>query len=384
MRVLLVTDGIFPYALGGMQKHSYYLAKYLDREGVRVRVVHCAMDLQEEEVQHPTFAGAKGLSFSRVAFPVLSTTPGHYLRANKLYSKNVLHKMRPLLDDFDLIYCQGFTALAFINAKQRGEIHIPVLSNLHGYEMFQRAASAKDALGQFPLRRLAKKIALGSDAVFSFGGHITGILQRIGVPKENILECPIGIDENWLVNAVPPTDSSERRFVFVGRNERRKGLKELNIALHRMLEKGARDLTFHFIGPLQPNNRIHDERITYHGTVREEALIKEILRGSDILVCPSFSEGMPTVIMEAMASGLAILATDVGAVNQQVEGNGWLLPAPGTENIQSALEQALRIPAAALTAMKEKSLERVRSRFTWEKVIKQKVELLKLVLSRVP
>ncbi|MFZ1666304.1 MAG: glycosyltransferase family 4 protein, partial [Flavobacteriales bacterium] len=104
---------------------------------------------------------------------------------------------------------------------------------------------------------------------------------------------------------------------------------------------------------------------------------------SDVLVCPSYSEGMPTVIMEAMASGLAILATDVGAVNQQVEGNGWLLPSPEVGSIQSALEQAVRISAADLTAMKEKSLDRASSRFTWGKVIKRKMELLQLMLDRV-
>jgi glycosyltransferase involved in cell wall biosynthesis len=384
MRVLLVTDGIYPFAMGGMQKHSYYLAKYLVREGVRIHVVHCGKDLAEgAELQHPAYAGASGLSFSNVTFPALPKIPGHYLRANKLYSKNVLQQMRPFLDDFDLVYCQGFTAWAFIQAREHGELRIPVVSNLHGYEMFQRAPSRKDALGQLPLRHLAKKISLGSDAVFSFGGHISGILQRIGLRKENILECPIGIDESWLVNGIPPSDGGERRFVFVGRDERRKGLKELNLALHGLLKEGSTEFKFDFIGPVQQVNRIADARITYHGAVREEALIKKVLRSSDVLVCPSYSEGMPTVIMEAMASGLAILATDVGAVNQQVEGNGWLLASPEVGSIQSALEQAVRISAADLTAMKEKSLDRASSRFTWGKVIKRKVELLKLMLDRV-
>ena len=46
----------------------------------------------------------------------------------------------------------------------------------------------------------------------------------------------------------------------------------------------------------------------------------------DILLCPSYSEGMPNVILEAMSRGLAIIATNVGAIRLLVsEDNGVLL-----------------------------------------------------------
>lgn len=40
MRIALITDGIAPYVLGGMQKHSYYLAKYFAKNKVYVDLVH--------------------------------------------------------------------------------------------------------------------------------------------------------------------------------------------------------------------------------------------------------------------------------------------------------------------------------------------------------
>ena len=40
MRIALLTDGIYPYVMGGMQRHSYYLAKYLARAGVHVDLYH--------------------------------------------------------------------------------------------------------------------------------------------------------------------------------------------------------------------------------------------------------------------------------------------------------------------------------------------------------
>mgnify|MGYP000917428566 FL=1 len=40
MKIALITDGIWPYVLGGMQKHSFYLCKYLAQNGVQVTLVH--------------------------------------------------------------------------------------------------------------------------------------------------------------------------------------------------------------------------------------------------------------------------------------------------------------------------------------------------------
>ena len=45
------------------------------------------------------------------------------------------------------------------------------------------------------------------------------------------------------------------------------------------------------------------------------------------MVCPSYSEGMPNVILEAMARGLAIIATDVGAIAEMVDSTNGILMA---------------------------------------------------------
>ena len=40
MHIALLTDGIFPFVIGGIQKHSYYLVKYLAQEGIKVDLYH--------------------------------------------------------------------------------------------------------------------------------------------------------------------------------------------------------------------------------------------------------------------------------------------------------------------------------------------------------
>lgn len=102
----------------------------------------------------------------------------------------------------------------------------------------------------------------------------------------------------------------------------------------------------------------------------------------DVLVCPSYSEGMPTVIMEGMSSGLAIISTDVGAVNQQVSNqNGWLLSEPTIDLIYASILEAIKISDELLVAKKIKSIELVQKKYIWETVIQRKIAFLKEIIA---
>ena len=94
------------------------------------------------------------------------------------------------------------------------------------------------------------------------------------------------------------------KFVFVGRNERRKGIEELNAAIRQLKTEKLPPYEIHFIGPIPREHQLTGDHIFYHGEIRDTQKIKELLRASDILICPSHSEGMPNVILEGMASGL--------------------------------------------------------------------------------
>lgn len=41
MKIAILTDGIYPFVIGGMQKHSYYLARFLVLRGHEITLVHC-------------------------------------------------------------------------------------------------------------------------------------------------------------------------------------------------------------------------------------------------------------------------------------------------------------------------------------------------------
>jgi glycosyltransferase involved in cell wall biosynthesis len=74
---------------------------------------------------------------------------------------------------------------------------------------------------------------------------------------------------------------------------------------------------------------VDGENILFLGQ-KDQREVAAILRSSDIFVNPSYSEGLPTSVLEAGAAGLAIVATDVGGTREIIEdGKTGFLVSPG-------------------------------------------------------
>lgn len=377
MKILLLTDGIYPFQLGGMQKHSLILARLLADHGIYVHLVHCGGEGYSEQQFKTLFTKARQAYITEtvIAFPKMDPFPGHYLRENKRYSNHIYDQIavdqKGNENPYDLVYAQGFTGWEFIKERKAGNWNVPVVVNFHGFEMFQKPPSLTVKAAFALLKGTVRTMIREADYVYSFGGQIHSILQEEGVSEERLMLQSNGIDHSWLVSDIKHL-GEVRNFVFIGRYERRKGIEELNQVLELLI---SADTPFRmtFIGPIPENKRIVDERITYAGEVRDEAKMKQYLREVDCLLCPSHSEGMPTVILEGMASGLAIIATDVGAVSRQVSGNGILLPEPDVILIKEAIQRICRLPASKVEKMQEESLRLIREQFLWQKVIESKI-----------
>ncbi|MGQ1947091.1 glycosyltransferase family 4 protein [Geofilum sp. OHC36d9] len=378
MHLSLFTDGIYPIVMGGMQKHSYYLAKYLARNGVLVDVYH-TVDVTSQPLeleQYFTPKEQKNIRFFAIPFPRNHYFPGHYLWESYLYSKRVYEVWRRQPKP-DFVYVQGFSGWKLLNAQPE----VPTGINFHGVEMFQKAPDLRVKLEHRLLRRAVKWNLRNTSFIFSLGGKLSGIQKKIS-PNNQIITIPIGITDDWL-NTSDFRVNVPRKLVFIGRYERRKGVEELNEVLKKMLSGSAPLFEMHFIGPIPAGKQLkNNKQIHYHGAVRDENTIKQILRDSDVLVCPSWSEGMPTVILEAMASGCAIVATDVGAVVEQVDdSNGLLIPPGNSEALGNALQRVLELPDEELKKMKKASIERIKEKFLWESVAQKNIEKINIIIA---
>ena len=119
MRIALLTDGIHPYVLGGMQTHSFYLAKYFAKNKIHVDLYHPRVEVSQE-LFLKCFTPEEIVYIHSVFidFPKKAYFPGHYIYESYCYSKNIykkyLEKEAP-----DFIYAQGFTGWEFIKNKQK-------------------------------------------------------------------------------------------------------------------------------------------------------------------------------------------------------------------------------------------------------------------------
>jgi glycosyltransferase involved in cell wall biosynthesis len=374
MKLLVVTDGITPFVVGGMQKHSSNLVKALVELGHEVTLLHC-MPWSQTLPNRASVLGALNLSDSVqlkticISFPKAGLFPGHYLKESYYYSKSCYDAVKNQLDEFDFIYAKGFTGWYFLHEKSKG-VKMPLIGiKFHGYEMFQRPINWRMRLQNWLLQKPVIWLNQRADFVFSYGGKITDLIKSIGVDPTRIIEIPTGIDHAWVVPSLTHKVGEIRRILFVGRYERRKGIEELHQVMPALLDDS--NVEFHLIGPIPPSKKYKHERVIYHGQLRESREIQKVMDTCDILVTPSHSEGMPNVIMEGMARGLAVVATDVGAVSAVTgDNNGVLIPQMSANALQKALSKMVHMSSSEIDELRLASLSAIRA-FDWNTIGKR-------------
>lgn len=379
MKIALLTDGIYPFIIGGMQRHSYFLAKYLAQNKIYTRVYHCILPEQENlynEKLKEIFSKDElnFLELIKLPFDFSSLFPGYYLLESYRYSKRIYDHLIKDISEFDFIYTKGFTAWYLLQHRQKFFPKIAV--KLHGYEMYQYSPNLKTKLQHYLLRFPAKFVSKNADIVFSYGGKITNILKNeLNIPTEKIIEIPTGIETNLISHTITEYHTPIR-FVYVGRYEERKGIKNLNAAIIELINQ-KRNFEFHFIGDIPTHLQINDSRVKYYGSIFNYSKIQSLLKSMDVLVCPSYSEGMPNVIVEAMASGLTIVATDVGAISKLVNNStGYLIKNNDETLITNTLNSIIDTKKEVLQSKKTAALQHIQN-FTWEKIIKTLIENIK-------
>jgi glycosyltransferase involved in cell wall biosynthesis len=372
MHIAVLTDGISPYVLGGMQRHSFYLVNSLLQLGEEITLVHSVGADQNlpsnEEVKKLFTSNTDKLHIIGLKFPNIDQFPGHYLRESYRYSCEVFESLKHQWEKFDFIYAKGFTAWCILEKKTKGFHMAPVGIKFHGYEMYQKTTSIKGKLEQFMFKPPVIFNTRNANIVFSYGGEITAIIKKIGVEEDRIAEITGGVDDSWLSEKKLEV-GSPRKFVFVGRAERRKGISDLNHAVKKL---DVNKVEFHWIGPIPEDKKLSLSNCFYHGLVSDVEELQKILDKMDVLVLPSHAEGMPNVVLEAMARGCAIIATEVGAVSMMVSDKNGKLIEPGNRNdLIKSLRAFTEMSDEDLLEKREASRTLVRQKFLWSHIAKQ-------------
>jgi glycosyltransferase involved in cell wall biosynthesis len=194
---------------------------------------------------------------------------------------------------------------------------IPVLASCHGTDLrqFQNCT------------HLRKKVRSGCsrlDAALALSGaQKIDIVKHYGLPPEKVVVTGAGFDDT-LFRAVPKPDPRPVQLVYTGKFIQAKGLPWLLKALQPLAKP---QWHLHLVGGgsgpqkaacLRLAEALGD-RVTVHGQI-PQANLAAIFRQSHIFVLSSFFEGLPLVVLEALASGCRVVATDLPGVREIAPG----------------------------------------------------------------
>jgi glycosyltransferase involved in cell wall biosynthesis len=187
--------------------------------------------------------------------------------------------------------------------------------------------------------------------------------------KIKVVGC--GVDELFLdqdPSALPPIPEAPR-FVCVGRLVPQKGQMLLLEAMAKLASEGVRiELTFAGDGALRPalEKRIAElnlsDRVRLGGWMSNEQVRAEMLN-SRAMVLPSFAEGLPVVIMEALALHRPVVTTRIAGTPELVtDGCGWVVTAGSVDELADALRAAASASREELARMGAEGARRVQER----------------------
>lgn len=236
---------------------------------------------------------------------------------------------------------------------------VALLARELGGPTFSFTCHGPDEFDKPKLIHLGEKVHGASmvAAISSFGrSQLYRWVHKDEWAKVQVVRC--GVDESYLDHVATPVPAT-KRIVSVGRLSEQKGQLLLVRAVAALVKKGL-DVELVLVGDGDMRGDIEEviarEGIRAHvritGYVAGDVVQREIL-DARAFVLPSFAEGLPVAIMEALALARPVVSTYVAGIPELVVPGrtGWLVPAGSAEALVPALEAVLATDPGRLSAM---------------------------------
>ena len=291
----------------------------------------------------------------------------HYWRAGELARwtvRGLLHARRLVsVQGYDVCHCWAGWPSGVIGYQLRARV--PYIVSLRG----------SDVPGYNPRLRLLDPLLMRYVArrVWHRSARIVAVSRELrrrallSAPAAVIDVIPNGVD----VGSFRPALSRGRELLFVGRLIERKGLHLLIRAFAQLAgvhpsttltvvgDGPARRALERLAGELAPRDRVR-----FTGHLDQDALADAYGQAA-IFVLPALSDAMPNVVLEAMASGLAIVTTSTGAT-ELIDGNGLVVETPEVGALRTAIARYLEDPA--LLARHQQRSRQLAEAMSWSTV----------------
>ena len=358
----------------------------LERRGVTVERI--ALRGWDAEVVDPQDAAEREktryvlkdglLPLARAVLGTLVRTPGPFLRALRTTLAMSRRAMRPL--PYHLVYLAHACRIrTWLDGAGVTHLHahfgtnpaeIALLLKLLGGPGYSFTVHGADEADNARYLHLDRKVG-GAKFVAAISSYTRSQLMRHvppgDWPKIKVVHC--GLDPDFFGQDSPALPA-RHRFLCIGRFSGEKGHLVLLEAFSRVAaDHPDCQLVLAGDGELRPEieERIRalglEDRVRITGWI-SSAEVREELIAATVLVQPSFQEGLPVVIMEAMALCRPAISTYVAGIPELVlpGQTGWLVPAGSTGDLTAAMADSLAAPWDALAAMGTRAGKRVRER----------------------
>lgn len=369
MKIALVSDWYYP-KVGGVASHMHHLAIHLKKRGHEVAIV--TNDLETGKEEELEGLGIELRKIPGTVSPILGINLTYGLKSNR--------ELGEYLKDFEVIHSHhAFTPLALKAVKAGRNLGKAVLLTTHSIS-FSHESRLWEALGiTIPLFShylgFPHEIIAVSRAAEAFIRHFTDAPVRV---------IPNGVDDDVFR---PLSEGEKERLkgelgiegrvvLYVSRMSPRKGPHILLNAFQN-LSKEMDDVTLVMAGSgeMLPFLRAQakflgiDDRVRFLGYV-DDSLLPRLFGMADVFVLPSTTaEAFGIVILEAMAAGVPVVATDVGGIPEIIMNSesGLLVP-PGNElELRNAIQKLL-LDEELAKRFGSNGRRAVEERYSWKKV----------------
>jgi glycosyltransferase involved in cell wall biosynthesis len=266
----------------------------------------------------------------------------------------------------DIIHAHSWSSGLAALAGSEG-LGVPVTQTFHGHALAQTSA---------PVRRLERAIGRQARAVIAACADEESELIRMGVPRRNISVVPTGVDVERFRRQGPsfPRDSRPR-LLHVGDAGAGLAVRALTaVPDAQLVIAGGDDPSIERLRMLAKDRGVED-RVDLLGQVPHNAMPK-LMRSTDVVLSlpPTAPTGMAA--LEAMACGIPVIASAVGAhLDSVVDGvTGFLLPSGRPAELAARIRELLG-DATLRTAIGYAAADRARSRYSLERI---SMELLRV------
>jgi glycosyltransferase involved in cell wall biosynthesis len=289
--------------------------------------------------------------------------------------RKIIRKERP-----QLIHLASSASLSLIKdillLNLAGRHNIPVITHWH----FGRIPSLADR-HNWEWKLLSHAIRKSSQSIVIDGSSFKTLLSA-GFSDVSYIPNPIGLDFEQKAKTLSKNSQHriQGRVIFVGHIIKNKGVYELVEACS--LIASIKELIL--VGPYE---EVVKKELLKLATKRDNGIwlkiigkldkdhVLEIMENSPLLVLPSYTEGFPLVVIEAMSMGCAVIATNVGAIPEMLvtKSNtpcGVCVHVKDLEELRQAIIALVEDPAKTETLGKN-GIERVIKNYTLQKIVKQ-------------